>query len=320
LVPGGGVDYTFLTCTYNRAGDLRELLESAVAQDTAGQFTYEVLVADNNSQDNTRAVVDSFRASHPDLVRYVFEARQGKSYALNTALEAALGRVYVIADDDLIYPPDYLRKVDNVLRKYPHVSVVGGKVLPLWRSPPPAWLTDRHWTPLAMMDNGEQVMLTDAKNPVCLLAGAYRRDDVRSISAYRLDLGVSGGRIGGVEDADVMNRLYNAGYKGLYCGNIEVFHKVDPRRATKHYHRAWHRDHGRQYAIMREAKFEAAKLRLLGAPSHLFRAAAADAIRYLQFRLQRKEEDAFWHEARLWFFLGFIGQRVSDLVASKRVS
>ncbi len=34
-------DITLLVCTFNRAADLRELLATALAQETGGEFAYE---------------------------------------------------------------------------------------------------------------------------------------------------------------------------------------------------------------------------------------------------------------------------------------
>src|SRR5690349_19001915 len=105
------VDITVLVCTFNRREDLRELLTSALRQETDGSFTYEILVVDNNSDDGTRELIEGLIAEGHNAVRYLFERRQGKSFALNTGLGAARGAIYLVADDDLVLPPGYLRCV-----------------------------------------------------------------------------------------------------------------------------------------------------------------------------------------------------------------
>lgn len=303
-------DFTFLTCTYNRDADLRDLLNSVMAQ-KSGDFTYEILVVDNNSKDQTRAVVQEFVERYPALVRYLFEPRQGKSYALNAGLQAARGRVYVIADDDLVYPPDYLLKLANAFRERPHAVVIAGKVLPLWKEAPPNWLTPKHWSAIAMSDYGDVEFSTGRNKDICLLAAAYRRDHVLRVNGYNLELGVAGSRIGGVEDADIMNRLYTAGYQGVYRPEIEVFHKVEAHRTTRAYHRRWHRGHGRQHATMKAAASgEPAGLRLLGVPGYMFKGALRDAAAYVRNTLQGRGETAFYYEARLWFFSGFVAETI----------
>ena len=54
---------------------------------------WEVLVVDNNSSDRTRAVVEEFCRQHYSRFSYLFEQRQGKSYALNTGIREACGEI-----------------------------------------------------------------------------------------------------------------------------------------------------------------------------------------------------------------------------------
>jgi glycosyltransferase involved in cell wall biosynthesis len=105
------IDISLMVCTYNRCEDLRELLATAVAQETGGAFTYEIIVVDNNSSDDTRQIVENFIATGDVEVRYMFEGRQGKSHALNTGLGAARGWIYTICDDDFILPKNWLKDI-----------------------------------------------------------------------------------------------------------------------------------------------------------------------------------------------------------------
>ena len=72
------LDFTFLACTYNRSNHLADLLESGLTQDAAS-ITYEIVVVDNNSTDDTAQTVERFQQSSGDRLRYFFEGRQGKS-------------------------------------------------------------------------------------------------------------------------------------------------------------------------------------------------------------------------------------------------
>lgn len=308
--PPARVDITVLACTYNRADELKELLASAIEQETDGRFTFEVLVVDNNSKDHTRQVVEPFLQQTKVPVRYLFEARQGKSYALNTALAAMAGDVYLIADDDLILPPGCLRTLYDLFQAHPEASVIGGKVLPLWRAAVPSWLDARHYTVLAMTSYGEESILSDAVNHICLLAGAYRTEDVRAVGGYRADLGVSSRhQIGGVEDANILMRLYQAGRTGRYEPGLSIYHKVEPERLTRAYHRRWHTHHGSQYARMRDEQVDAGGRRLFDVPLYMYRAAVTGGLQWLKHTLTRRGDDAFYDEMQLRYFWGFFQQR-----------
>jgi glycosyltransferase involved in cell wall biosynthesis len=309
--PGSEPILTLLVCTFNRAGDLSELLRTALAQETDGTFTYEILVVDNNSTDDTRRVVDGFRARGHTNVRYLFEPRQGKSHALNTGLDAIRTPLYTIADDDFVLPPDWVQRIVDVFRGRPEVSFVSGKVLPFWQGTVPSWLTQDHWSAVALADYGDREFEASAANPVCLLACSFRLADVRAAGGYDAALGVSARQIGGVEDLEILQRLWNSGRKGLYVPAIHFQHKVGASRLTKRYHRRWHAGHGRFYAALREPAFELSSKRVLGVPGHVYRQAADAAAAWCGQVLRLNFDRAFLFETRLWFFAGFVRSRLA---------
>jgi len=72
---------TVLVCTYNRSQSLGTTLESVVSQALAREYSWEILVVDNNSSDETRKVVEGFQRRYPELVRYFLEPQQGVAHA-----------------------------------------------------------------------------------------------------------------------------------------------------------------------------------------------------------------------------------------------
>lgn len=307
------VDITLLVCTYNRCDDLRELLETALVQETGDAFSYEVLVVDNNSSDNTRGVMESFIARGHENLRYLFESKQGKSHALNTGLTDMRGRAYVITDDDFILPKDWVKGIIQGFRDHPDVSFVSGKVLPQWQSEPPAWLTQEHWSAIAMADYGEEQFITDQEHQICLLACAFRLADVQAVGGYHADLGPQKDRRGGTEDLELLLRLWKSGRRGLYLPHLSFHHKATADRLTKEYHRRWHRDHGRSYAVMREAQTEQSSTRLFDVPAYMYRQFVVSALNWLKHSLTRKEELAMNEEAKLFFIWGFYKYRRASL-------
>src|SRR5581483_76856 len=76
--------FSVIIATFNRASELIHTLASVARVRTAADW--EVLVVDNNSTDDTRRVVDEAARQFPVPLRYIFEKRQGKAVALNTAI------------------------------------------------------------------------------------------------------------------------------------------------------------------------------------------------------------------------------------------
>ena len=82
-------DATVVICTWNRTRLLEETLASLVHMNVPSTIEWEVVVVDNNSTDSTRDVVERVAQTFPRPLHYVFEHRQGKSFAMNAGLRAA---------------------------------------------------------------------------------------------------------------------------------------------------------------------------------------------------------------------------------------
>jgi glycosyltransferase involved in cell wall biosynthesis len=303
------LDITALVCVYNGLPDIEDLLKSILAQETGQQFTYEVLVVDNNSTDGTRDLLEQYAARYMDLLRVIEEKRQGLSYALNTGLQAARGAICFTIDDDLVAPKGCLRGVWEAFRVHPEVSFLGGKVLPIWPGPVPSWLTSDHWSPVAICDYGDMPRRVDANAQICLLTGSFLRSDLLAVGGYRTELGLRPGQLGGVEDVDVYTRLVRAGRCGIYVPEVVVYHKIDAQKLTKKYHRKWHTGHGRYYADMRLPSYEQSHLRIFDVPGHIYRQAAVGTLKWFNQTLRGDRDHAFSHELQVRFCFGFVRQR-----------
>src|SRR5215470_14722752 len=91
---------TVLVCTYNRSRTLGETIESVATQALPQPLSWELLIVDNNSSDDTRRVVEGFQRQYPERIRYFFEPQQGLSYARNAGIREARGEILVFIDDD----------------------------------------------------------------------------------------------------------------------------------------------------------------------------------------------------------------------------
>lgn len=79
--------------TYNRSAVVKEMLNCLAKQTLDGSFDYEIIGVDNNSQDDTRAGVESCIPQFAGKLKYLFEPRQGKVLALNLSIEASKGDI-----------------------------------------------------------------------------------------------------------------------------------------------------------------------------------------------------------------------------------
>ncbi|MBK6837651.1 MAG: glycosyltransferase family 2 protein [Bacteroidetes bacterium] len=122
--------------TYNRSRFIELTLESFVRQNfDAGNF--EIIVADNNSTDNTTEVVSRFIENNKThSIRYFLERRQGVHFARNSAAKIATGDFLYFTDDDMIADPALLTELLDVFTLDKKIASSTGLVLPKWESEP----------------------------------------------------------------------------------------------------------------------------------------------------------------------------------------
>ena len=93
---------SIVICTWNRAESLRVTLGSLNEQLPCDSHSIEVLVIDNNSSDHTKQVVDEALGTWRfGTLRYAFESRQGKQFALNHGINLCTYDVIAFTDDNV---------------------------------------------------------------------------------------------------------------------------------------------------------------------------------------------------------------------------
>ena len=295
--------------TYNRSALLRDSVMSVLRQEGAGAF--EIVVIDNNSKDDTAAVVQSLMEQHPGRISYIVETQQGNAYARNRGVKESRAPIIAFIDDDVIVEHDWLTSLKTALHSRPDLSFVGGKVLPQWTTPPPSWLTPDHWSPLAVLDYGPDELEIAGNSPRGLLTAniAFRRSVFDEVGEFSPHLQRVKNAIGSMEDTEFLLRVCRSGKKGMYLPGMIARAPVDTERLSKEYHRRWHTGHGHFYAVMRDPEWERSNFRLAGVPGHLYKQTASHALNWLTSKLTANGDAAFTHECHLRFFNGFFRQR-----------
>src|SRR5260370_20743117 len=133
------MDLTVIICTWNRARSLAAGLRSLEASIVPNGLEWEVLVVDNNSKDDTRAVCESFIAKDPRRFRYLFHGTQGKTNALNAGIREASSEILALTDDDLIVAPHWVADIYYAFQEF-DCAAVGGKIVPVWNCRNPSWI------------------------------------------------------------------------------------------------------------------------------------------------------------------------------------
>ena len=109
--------------TYNRSNLLREAIESVLQQ---SYTDFELIVVDDGSTDDTRAVVEQISDRR---LRYFYKENGGHCSARNYGLNKAKGRYVALLDHDDLWPNDYLEIMVNQLQSQNQCSVAYARVL-----------------------------------------------------------------------------------------------------------------------------------------------------------------------------------------------
>ena len=112
---------------YNEEESLPELVSWIDSVMQKNNFSYEVIMVDDGSKDNSWSVVQSLRAQYPQVKAIRFKRNYGKSAALYVGFDAALGNVVITMDADLQDSPDEIPELYKMIVEDDYDLVSGWK-------------------------------------------------------------------------------------------------------------------------------------------------------------------------------------------------
>lgn len=296
------INASVIVCTYNRSASLQRTLRSLQQQVVEDGLTWEVLIVDNNSKDDTQAVVETFCATFP-RARYCYESRQGLSFARNHGIFQARGDIVLFTDDDVAPEPDWVQRlIAGMLAT--GCDACGGFIAPVWETPPPPWLTNRFHGFLAIKTERTDTYEIDAQSPLPFGANmAFRRDVFSRFGLFDVTRGRTGDILASGEDGELFARLVAGGGKVMFFGNARVHHAVESFRTTKRYFRRWRHQTSRNLA---QSRGFAGSRRIGGVPLYLYPQLLRAVVRAFMARVLEPPDAAFHKEIIVWHFIGSI--------------
>lgn len=226
-------------CTYNRAASLQQTFETCCDLVIPKGVSWELLLVDNNSEDHTKQVCDNFTGKLP--LRYIFEPRQGKSYALNTAARVAFADLLLFTDDDVDVDPHWLAELFAAATRHPEASFFGGRIIPIWDIPPPRWFA-QHATSLLSRPL-VSFCLSETEEPANTAIGAnmaLHKSIFTHGFTYPTHVGPRGNEAVRGEETHLICQLRSSGHTGWFVPTAIVLHRTEPHRLTETYVRQWY--------------------------------------------------------------------------------
>ncbi|MDP2952951.1 MAG: glycosyltransferase family 2 protein [Chloroflexota bacterium] len=118
------LDLSIVIVNYNTGDLLRECLRSLFASE--GDFTYQVTVVDNHSQDGSAALV---RREFPQVDLLENPENVGYAQANNQGLKSRKARYYLLLNPDTVLPPGALRGMLSFMEEHPQAGIAGPKLM-----------------------------------------------------------------------------------------------------------------------------------------------------------------------------------------------
>ena len=227
---------SIIICSYNRASYIEAAFDSLYNQ-SSGLESFETIIVDNNSTDNTSDVFKNWRASHTNgSFTYLTETKQGASFARNTGAAQAKGQWLCFMDDDAIANKDYVENIIKHIETKPDAIGFGGRIIPKYIPSEPKWMSyyvsslvgNFDYAPTACaFENGKYPI----ESNMIVKKAVYD-----SIGGFNTNLpGVVGTlRIGG-EGKELFYKILALGYIIYYDPSICVQHVVEVKKLTKEY-------------------------------------------------------------------------------------
>lgn len=121
------MDVSVVIPLFNEDESLPELAAWIQSVMTREQLSYEVIMVDDGSTDNSWQVIESLRSNNPLIKGIKFQRNYGKSAALNEAFKAAQGDVIITMDADMQDSPDEIPELRRMVLQDGYDMVSGWK-------------------------------------------------------------------------------------------------------------------------------------------------------------------------------------------------
>jgi dolichol-phosphate mannosyltransferase len=109
---------SFVIPCHNEAGNLPELIKAIRTSVEKLQLSYEIVITDDGSQDQSWEILKEFAANDPRIRAQKFAGRFGKSAAAWAGMKISRGQYIVTLDADLQNDPNDLPKLLEPLKQF----------------------------------------------------------------------------------------------------------------------------------------------------------------------------------------------------------
>lgn len=263
-----------ILATRNRAALLGQTLKHMSKLDTAG-INWELLVVDNDSSDETSAVLEAARRDLPLCALH--ESLPGKNRALNRALVHARGELLVFTDDDVIPGRSWLTELIGAAGRWPTDAIFGGPIDLRYPAGTPAWVVSLRHVHFPDYRVGQEEGPTDRPpvGPNCAIR-ASALDGMRFCETIGPD-GSASFAMG--SETELLLRLMGQGRRVIYVPGAVLEHLIQPYQLGGGYLKGRSFRLGRGH-VRKQQAYHWGRAHALGVPLFVWRHLLEAGLRY----------------------------------------
>lgn len=235
------IDLTIAIPTYNGEKRLPEVLDRLriCCPESQQQFSWEILVIDNNSTDNTAKVVQEYQANWPKQypLKYYIELQQGAAFARHRAFMEASGTLIGFLDDDNIPAADWVKAAYEFAQKHPKAGAYGSQIQGVFEATPPENF-QRIAAFLAITQRGSEPLRYEPQKKVLPpSAGLIVRKQawLESVPSKLILTGRTTKSMVTSEDLEMLSYIQAKGWEIWYNPAMQIEHKIPRWRLEREY-------------------------------------------------------------------------------------
>ncbi|ALF51708.1 glycosyl transferase [Nostoc piscinale CENA21] len=234
------LDFTVVVPTYNGAIRLPKLLERLQQQQNTENISWEIIVVDNNSTDNTAQVVKNYQTNwqYASPLKYMFEAKQGAAYARKRGVVEASGKLIGFLDDDNYPLSNWVAEAYAFAQKYHQAGAYGSQIHADWETEPSEDFQRRIAPFLAITERGNLPLLYEAKKKLLPPSAGLvvrRQAWLESVPQKTILTGRTPGNMLTSEDLEVLCYIQKSGWEIWYNPSMEIYHQIPKSRLQREY-------------------------------------------------------------------------------------
>jgi glycosyltransferase involved in cell wall biosynthesis len=200
--------FSLIVATLGRSSEIGALLESLLAQT---RDDLEVIIVDQNADDRVAPVLKPYAAHLP--ITHLRSTIRNANHARNLGLRQARGEIVTFPDDDCLYPPGVLTRVDAAFRAAPSLGVLTGPA-----ASPEGGLGSGRWR-----EESGAIDLSNVWTSVIEFNLFLPRQLMLALGGFDERLG-PGTRWGSAEGNDLVCRAMAGGAVAQYDAGLRIIH------------------------------------------------------------------------------------------------